>query len=276
MAGSSILVNEATWASVPAMLRDARVLWRKDGIVSYRLPGPANEVPIAVIVHVVAVELAELEAILSLSTQHYKSFRLIFTCREGLHEKLDKAVHAYAHTLPDFIICRSDDTATRADLLRSAFEHVHEPYFCWLDPRDMFVPSALAVVASAIHDSEADYYYSDRFYMNSNKWACLQIQLNGYQPRAWTAPVFPFGPLAVIKTATVRKSGGLKTMGISTWDIDWLLAYQLLSGGNQLVHIPATLYFEHASEYGMLRAFVDNEARQKLLQTMRPKEPNGA
>ena len=244
---SSIEKNKA---SIPAMMRDSRVLFETDYGYSYAPVAPSNEkLTVVVIVHR-PDWLAQVCC--SLSCQNYKDWRVLIVLAKSEFREAARAITAaYWHSLPPTDIFSPARESNYAFILNTALSYVKTEYICMLRCGDLLAPSALSVVGNAIQKTRADLYHSRYFTADYDSWA---VGLSGglYANRAQFVEtgIHTLHPLFTYRLKTIYDIGGFLPVHIQHPTQG--MAYSLAASNKDIEHIPAFLYFwrnrEHTDE----------------------------
>jgi len=238
--------SRGSWASVHSIMRDPRVTVCCDDKSSTRIPAPSKEVPITVVVPVLAVDWTLWESIFGLNFQRYENWKLLFVI--GAPELNDKAVSViktHRRFLPECKIFTPKRKLAPAEMLNAAIGSVESEYFCLQMTPDHMHPSALASVAESILEHEADFYHTLRYKMSDNNWATPTAQIEYVDD--WNCNLFRYRGLFTFRKQAVASVGGFAA-GAGLNDPALVLIYDLLDVEAKVCAINEYLYLSRISD----------------------------
>lgn len=239
-------VNKASWASVHSIMKDPRVTTRCDDKSFTCIPAPSEEVSLTVIVPVTAVDWTLWEALFGLNFQQYENWKLLFVISDPeINDKAVSVIKTYRRFLPECDIFTPKRRLSIGEMLNVAIGTISSEYACLQMPMDHMHPSALAAVAEAILENQADFYHTLRYKLNNANWLT-------HAPREkcendWSGDIFKYRGLFTFRKQAVTSVGGFP-VGAELNDPMLALIYELLDTGAKVRELREYLYLSRMSD----------------------------
>jgi GT2 family glycosyltransferase len=199
------------------------------------------------------------ESINSVINQIYPHWELCIADNASFESHVTKKVESYADHEPRIKLAlrrRNDDVSEASN---SALQLVQGEYVAFMGSNDLLRPHALFRVVEALNEEpDIDFLYSDEDKVGTGEnlssdqqdAACASRHDPFFKPD-WNPDLFLshnyLNHLAVIRTALVRKMGGLRKEYDGSQDYDLFLRVLETTKGERIKHLPYVLYHGRAT-----------------------------
>ena len=162
--------NGKHWLSAHGLLQLDHPLTFDGSVLRMRPGSRAYDVPITVVVIVDDVG-NYLNTLSSLANLDYKNYTVIFTClSKQIYDSLSGHLMAYKHVIPISGVFKPTKALTPAEAALAGAQCAKSSHTCIMYNGDMLHPVALARVATAVKETDLEYYSSESMTVSSSGW----------------------------------------------------------------------------------------------------------
>ena len=231
------LLRRLYWRTVGS---DPEAFFRKTRRESLRLAPVCDGPPVSILCCAWNTRPGLLrQTIRSVLEQSYRNWELVVNnCSDAAHPEVDRLLGRFAAADARIKVHRTDNRGIALNT-NAAAERAAGDFILLMDHDDMLLPDALEKLMAAQQREDADFVYSDEYYLQMQYHVIWHRRKMPFSMRALESDNFVNHP-ALIRRALFTRIGGLRAGFEGSQDYDLYL--RLFEKTSKVVYIPRALY----------------------------------